>query len=125
MTVNAVIEKINKNELAKWVCFLGGDPLFQSEFLYEICRNINKPIGIYTGYDYDMVLQKFGHIILLPNVLFLKCGRYEKKLLTIEQFPITSNQKLYLKYSNEWHQCPYTDIPKIVLEVKKILGRNF
>ena len=46
MNVKDVINEISENKLAKWVCFLGGEPFFQNKFLYELCKKITKPIGI-------------------------------------------------------------------------------
>lgn len=35
--VDEIIRQIEDNTLAKWVCFLGGEPFYQSEFLYQLC----------------------------------------------------------------------------------------
>ncbi len=42
MTVSEVVHNVEENTLAKWVCFLGGEPFYQPEFLFEICKKYNK-----------------------------------------------------------------------------------
>lgn len=105
MTVNEILQKIQENDLANWVCFLGGEPFYQPEFLYELCKNINRPIGIYTGNDYKMLTKKYKQIIDIKNVKFLKTGRFDMKLIMENEFPITSNQHVYIKKNNEWNMC--------------------
>jgi anaerobic ribonucleoside-triphosphate reductase activating protein len=105
MTIENVLNIINDNYLSEWVCFLGGEPFFQSEFLYNLCYYIKKPIGIYTGNDFDIVCQKYSDILSLPNVKFLKTGKYDQKLIVKNEFPITSNQHIYLKENDIWSKC--------------------
>jgi organic radical activating enzyme len=111
--LNDVINEINKNDLSEWVCFLGGEPLFQSDFLFELCKNISKPIGIYTGNDFDTLTKNYKHIIDLSNVKFLKTGKYIFELTKINEYPITSNQKIRIKLNNEWNLCSSRDIHQI------------
>jgi len=105
MLLDDVVNKVHFNKLTSWVCFLGGEPFFQHEFLFNLCSCIQKPIGIYTGNDFDVISQKYSHIISLPNVKFLKTGRYMRELSIEEEFPITSNQQIYLKKNNIWSKC--------------------
>lgn len=128
-SVDDIIQKINSNQLAKWACFLGGEPFFQPDFLFNLCSNISKPIGIYTGFTFDTINTKFHHIISLPNVKFLKTGCYDEALLKSDEFPITTNQEVYLKYPpvlqnepNVWAKCPHRAIPLISIDVKKTIA---
>lgn len=118
-TTEQVVKEINQNKLAKWVCFLGGEPFFQENFLYDICKKISKPIGIYTGNDFEITLHRYAHIIGLPNVKFLKTGKYIKELTCAGEFPITSNQKVYLKKNNIWTKCESRNTNDIGAEIHK------
>lgn len=119
-TVEQVIQILDENKLAKWVCFLGGESFYQPEFLFNLCQNIHKPIGIYTGNDFETLRNQYQKIIDLPNVKFLKTGRFMINLMKDIEFPITSNQKVYLKKENKWSICPFRDITSIASEIKKI-----
>jgi anaerobic ribonucleoside-triphosphate reductase activating protein len=112
-SVNDVVYDINKNTLAEWVCFLGGEPFYQPNFLFQLCKNISKPIGIYTGYELDELIIKFPSILSLDNVKFIKTGRYMYNLTNINEFPITSNQKIFTKHNNEWILCNDRNISRI------------
>jgi len=104
MSVKDVVDLIDENHLAKWVCFLGGEPFFQPEFLLNICQKITKPIGIYTGNNYDEIInnQIYTQIINLTNVLYIKTGRFDEELITIDEYPITKNQEVRIKYQDKW-----------------------
>lgn len=102
MNVDDVIEILDDNELVEWVCFLGGEPFYQSDFLYELCKKINKPIGIFTGNDFDILCEKYIEIISLENIKFLKTGRFIENLVKNNEFPISSNQQVYLKHDDIW-----------------------
>ena len=117
---NEIIDTINSRQLPSCVCFLGGEPFCQSEFLYELCKNISKPIGIYTGYDFDDVNKKFLDIINIQNVVFLKTGKFEVDLYRNNEFPISSNQKIYLKQNGCWSMCKNRDVQSLIDDVKKI-----
>lgn len=129
ITTNEVVSEIENNNLAKWVCFLGGEPFFQEEFLFSLCEKISKPIGIYTGNNYDVVNSKYNKIIDLPNVKFLKTGMFDLELIKNNEFPITSNQHVYLKNNNKWTRCTERTISSISNEIEKnnsnvILSKN-
>jgi anaerobic ribonucleoside-triphosphate reductase activating protein len=111
--VNDVLNDINKNSLAEWVCFLGGEPFYQHEFLFELCLGISKPIGIYTGYELDELKLKFPNILNIDNVKFLKTGKYVYQLTQIDEFPITSNQKIFTKQNNDWILCEHRNVDDI------------
>lgn len=119
-SVDKVIQTLEENELAKWVCFLGGEPFNQPEFLYNLCQSTNKPIGIYTGNDFETLQNQYQKIINLPNVKFLKTGRFVIDLMKDIEFPITSNQKVYMKKENKWSVCSFREITLIASEIKKL-----
>lgn len=102
------------------MCFLGGEPFYQYEFLFELCSKIDKPIGIYTGYDYDEIINKFSNIISLNNVIFLKTGKYEKNLRMNDEYPITKNQIVYLKLRDVWKKYTHRKIIDIINELANL-----
>lgn len=122
MTVNEIKNSINDNKLARWVCFIGGEPFYQPQFLFEICHQIDKPIGIYTGNDYNILIQHpiYQKIISLPNVLFLKTGRFIDELMNIDEYPITKNQQVRLKIDNEWVFIPSRNIQDIQKRIRDL-----
>ena len=101
MSCDNVLEIIDKNRLANWVCFLGGEPFFQYNFLLNMCKHINKPIGIYTGNTFSHISEKYHEILNIDNVKFIKSGLYIDKLTAKNEFPITSNQEVHLKYQKQ------------------------
>lgn len=102
VTIEYILKCINDNTLAKWVCFIGGEPFYQPQLLYNLCSRITKPIGIYTGNNYSTLLLQYSEIIQLSNVKFLKTGKYISQLTNELEYPITTNQKVHLKYNNNW-----------------------
>lgn len=119
MSVDEVIRTLEENKLVSWVCFLGGEPFNQPEFLFNICQNIHLPVGIYTGNDFEELQNHYQKILDLQNVKFLKTGRFVMDLIKDIEFPITSNQKVYLKKNEKWSVCHMRDIPSIASEIKK------
>lgn len=117
ISTDEVVDNVSNNNLASWVCFLGGEPFYQPEILFDLCKKIDKPIGIYTGYNFDDVSKKFEHIINIPNVLFLKTGKFDMEELCATEFPITANQCVYLKKSNIWKKCAYRTIAGVSTEI--------
>lgn len=118
--VHKVLQVIGENKLAKWVCFLGGEPFNQPEFLFNICQNINKPIGLYTGNDFETLQKQYKKIIDLPNIKFLKTGRFMIDLMNDIEFPITSNQQVYLKKEGCWSLCQFREINLVTTEIKNL-----
>lgn len=120
MHIGDVLNVINKNKLARWVCFLGGEPFFQYDFLLNLCKNINKSIGIYTGNSIDTIFEKYPEILSLDNVKFIKTGKYIELLKCNNEFPITSNQMVYVKKNNDWVLCHSRNINEISIELENI-----
>lgn len=118
MSINDTLTEINENTLAKWVCFLGGEPFYQHKFLFELCSRITKPIGIYSGYDFTNLTHKFENIINIENVKFLKTGTFDIENIVKSEFPITKNQEVYLKKNNIWALCPHRNIHDVAREIK-------
>jgi anaerobic ribonucleoside-triphosphate reductase activating protein len=87
------------SELIDWVWVLGGEPLMQDieeliDLLKEL-KSLNKPIMLFTGFDYDYVPKE---IIALCD--YIKCGAYVEELRTDDNIqygvPLaSSSQKIY------------------------------
>lgn len=120
MSCDDVLSTINKNYLAKWVCFLGGEPLCQYDFLLNLCKQINKPIGIYTGNTFSCISKKYPELLSIDNVKFIKSGQYISTLTKINEFPITSNQEIHLKYNTNWYKCVPRNIGQISNEITNL-----
>lgn len=120
-SLEQILREIDENKLAKWVCFLGGEPFEQPEFLFNLCSNISKPIGIYTGNTFDILTKKYSKIIELPNIKFLKTGKFMINLMNDIEFPITSNQMVFLKSNNKWISSECRNISGVSREISVIL----
>ena len=119
MSVDEVLKEINDNTLTKWVCFLGGEPFYQKNFLLELCKKIKKPIGIYTGYDFTKITQLFSDVIDIKNILFLKTGKFEIENIVENEYPITKNQIVYVKNNLLWEKCYGRSIDCVSVNLKK------
>ena len=97
-----ILEKINKHELTKWVCFLGGEPFYQNTFLENVCSNIKKNIGIYSGYTFRTLIKNHKSILDIPNVKFLVSGPFVKSKYVEGRFPASTNQEVRIKIDNKW-----------------------
>lgn len=103
--IDDIVCQMNSNTLAKWVCFLGGEPFYQSEQLYKLCCSIKKPIGIYSGHTFEYLQQNHANILDLPNVQFLKTGSFDIELLVPNKFPATTNQEIHFRDFGVWNVC--------------------
>lgn len=84
------------------VVLLGGEPLEQDH--YELGMLLNKlhrygyKIWLYTGWEFEDIPE------VIKNKLYtIKCGPYVDDL-RCDGFPSSSNQRVFRKTDNEWHQ---------------------
>jgi organic radical activating enzyme len=92
-TTEKIIEHWNKrNIFYDSVVFSGGEPLNQSDALYEIISNINKSKWLYTGYYMIDIPIK---IIKLMDVVI--AGPYIESKKTNSGFPASSNQQIIFR----------------------------
>lgn len=99
---NKIVYEINEKKLNNWVCFQGGEPFDQPDFLYTIIKNIKKNVCIFTGYSHNIVFHKYNQILDLPNVKMVKTGNYISSKKIQNKFLATTNQKVYLKQDEEF-----------------------
>lgn len=102
--LDQIVEGLIANNINRSLCILGGEPLCEdNEFLTHLVISTVKeklpktPIYIWTGYTYEELLKRGGHIpyiLELTNVLI--DGPYVDALrdLTLEMRG-SSNQKIY------------------------------
>lgn len=87
------------------VVLLGGEPLQQDrDDMVNLCETLHEVginVWLYTGYDFDYIEEEFGEI--MPYLHTIKCGKYDKNLVT-GSFPASSNQKLFRRNSQCWHE---------------------
>jgi len=100
MTDQQLMSKINDNELADHVVFLGGEPTDQLDFLVYMCKKIkkesNKAIAIYTGREFEVLPEE-----LLDCLSMVVCGPYRQDLPT-GSWPASSNQRVFKRRGNIW-----------------------
>jgi len=99
-TVDEVVSKLNELELSQWICFQGGEPLDQADFVRAIIEKL-KPsfkVCIYSGYNMELVKRKHKALLSLPNVRMVKAGKFLLKKRIYNKFLATTNQRVILKH---------------------------
>jgi len=100
MTDDELIEKISENKLTEYVCFLGGEPTDQLDFLVHMAKRVKdevkKPIAMYTGREFEILPDE-----LLDNLFMVVCGPYRADLQQ-EGWPASSNQRVLIKRGTVW-----------------------
>lgn len=95
-----LIKKIEENNLAQYIVFLGGEPTDQLDFLMHMCKRISnevkKPIALYTGREFEVLPDE-----LLDYLCMVVCGPYRADLST-NGWPASSNQRVFKKRGNTW-----------------------
>jgi organic radical activating enzyme len=105
---------LNAKHLPNWICFQGGEPLDQSEYVIQVIRLLDPRfhIAIYTGYNFNIAFKKYFALMDLPNVRMLKAGPYINVKRIHDKFLATSNQKLFVKTINVWEPVQWQDLTK-------------
>ena len=98
--MSTIIHKINQAyDLIDWIWVYGGEPLDNNieeleDMLIQL-RDTNKPIMLFTRYDFNKVPENIKKLCS-----YIKCGAYKEELVVNDniQFGVklaTSNQKIY------------------------------
>jgi len=91
--VDNIIEICNTQLLQDGVTISGGDPFYQPEALEYLISNINTNIWVYTGFNYEYLLNKYKNILQYIDVLV--DGPYIESLRDLTLlFRGSSNQRL-------------------------------
>lgn len=100
VSVDTILEEIEKNPLLKGVTFSGGEPFCQPEALYEIATRLKKKdIVCYSGYTFEQLLalskenQWVGKLLGECNILIDGKFDLEKRSLGLK-FRGSTNQRL-------------------------------
>lgn len=100
VTIDRILEEIDKNPLLKGVTFSGGEPMCQAKALKELAKKVrerNLDVVVFTGYRYEELEEMDDVDVneLLDLTDLLIDGRFErdKKDLSL-RFRGSSNQRL-------------------------------
>lgn len=96
MNIESVLQKIEENNLAESVVFLGGEPTDQIEFLIALCQQIKRHKALYTGREFEDLPPP-----LIKELDMIICGPYREDLPS-EGFPASRNQRFLIKEGNSW-----------------------
>ena len=90
---------LNTRKLPDWVCFQGGEPLDQSNFVQAVIARLHPHfrVAIYTGYIKRVVVNRHQNLLDMPRVLMLKAGQFMKRKRIYDKFLATTNQELFVK----------------------------
>lgn len=89
------------------VTFLGGEPLDQSEAVFEIARSVREKglsVLIFTGYEYDKIkdLPKYKDLENLADILI--DGRYDDNLRDFSRPWVGSSNQKYYFFSDRYSE---------------------
>jgi anaerobic ribonucleoside-triphosphate reductase activating protein len=87
---------IQKTENIEGITILGGEPLDQYDealSLVKMCKSATLSTVLFSGYEYDEIIQSKSEILRLIDILI--CGRYEKEKRTVfHQWIGSTNQQI-------------------------------
>jgi anaerobic ribonucleoside-triphosphate reductase activating protein len=95
-SIELVLNKIQDNQLADSIVFLGGEPTDQIEFLIELCKNVSLFKTLYTGREFENLPED-----LTKTLDMIVCGPYRQDL-QCQGFPASSNQRIFKKENESW-----------------------
>ena len=89
------------------VTFLGGEPLDQSEAVFEIARTVREnglSVLIFTGYEYEKIkdLPKYKDLENLADILI--DGRYDDNLRDLSRPWVGSSNQKYYFFSDRYSE---------------------
>ena len=103
-----------KFRLPTWVCWLGGDAIYQSDAFMAFNTMFKKygyNICLYTGMQFDEITE------LLDDVDLVVDGPWEENNGTVSKE--TTNQKVYLKSGNNWKNVKFNELKQLIGGEKK------
>lgn len=87
VSINKLVEDINKNPLLKGVTISGGEPFMQPKQVYNLISKLDKnkhTVMVYTGFEYEQLLEKAKendyYLKILQNTDVLIDGKFEEEL---------------------------------------------
>lgn len=87
VSIDKLVEDINKNPLLKGITISGGEPFMQPKQVYNLISKINKDkhtIMVYTGFEYEALIEKAKEneyvYKILENTDILIDGKFEETL---------------------------------------------
>lgn len=95
-SMKEVLCKVQSNELADSIVFLGGEPTDQIEFLIELCKQVSHFKAMYTGREFEDLPQELTDMLDM-----IVCGPYRQDL-HVKSFPASSNQRIFKKEEKSW-----------------------
>ena len=93
-----LLEEVEKNPLAEYVVFLGGEPTDQIGFLIEFCKSVKVlKKALYTGREFESLLSS-----LTSELDFIVCGPFREECFVEGRFPASTNQRVFRKENGLW-----------------------
>lgn len=100
VTIDRLLEEIDKDPLLKGVTFSGGEPICQSKALKKLAKKIKKrdlDLVVFTGYTYEQLLEKndedINELLELTDLLVDGPFEIENRDLSLK-FRGSSNQRI-------------------------------
>ena len=103
-----------KHNMAKWICFLGGDAIYQPkglEKISELPKKLKKNVCLYTGVYFS---QLSG--VNISNIDLVIDGPYEEQKGTVD-LP-TTNQHCYVNENGIWRAILFENLKEYKWDTK-------
>ena len=101
-------EIMGRFPLSSWVCFLGGDAVYQArglEALAKEAKNYGKNVCLYTGMSYEEL-----DFLNKTDIDLIIDGEYVEKLGGVHQK--TTNQRIFLRFKDKgFLSVNFSDLP--------------
>ena len=98
---------LSRYGLASWVCFLGGDAVYQPkglDVLCEVSQKHSKKVCLYTGLRFEEL-----YFINKSNINLIIDGEWDEKSGDIHSK--STNQRIFLRLSSDmWQRVKYEDL---------------
>ena len=113
--LNDVDQLIKDYPLCKWVCWLGGDAIYQSDSLKKFSKKFQKEglkVCLYTGVNFEDIDWK-----ILCNLNMIVDGEWKGKPI---QDPETNQRIWILCPGIEWYQVTWKELQEMYKENKHV-----
>ena len=101
--INKIEEILDRRSLPTWICWLGGDAIYQPEgfkAFNKLFKAKNYSVCLYTGVKKEEIDN------LLDDVDLVIDGEWKGTPVNEED----TNQKVYLKENNQWSEHKFTEV---------------